>query len=169
MDFARKLFYHPIMNMINWAKRTYLNLEAGYPMLMKVGRFIISGGIAAFTNLALLYFFTDILRIWYLVSAVMSFIIAFGVSFLLQKHWTFRDVRKEGVHRQAAAYFAVAVVNLCLNTALLYGFVEYLSVHYMLSQAIASIIVAVEGYFAYQIFVFKDRPMDRVPEMIELP
>ena len=44
-------------------------------------KFIIAGGTAAFTDLVLLYIFTDILGWWYLVSAAIAFVIAFFVSF----------------------------------------------------------------------------------------
>ena len=141
--------------MISWAKRTYLSLSAAHPKWAKAFRFLVSGGTAAVTNLGLLYVFTAFLGFWYIFSAIASFIIAFWVSFGMQKYWTFQDMSKDGVHRQMAVYLIVAVVNLCINTGILYLFVEYAHIYYILSQALASVIVAFESYFVYQIFIFK--------------
>ncbi len=141
--------------MIAWLKGKYTTACIAYPVSAKIGRYVISGGTAAAVNLVLLYILTEYAGMWYLLSAVCSFIIAFGVSFILQKSWTFQDASKDGIHRQLLAYLLVALINLGLNTALLYSFVEYAKLHYLLSQIMAGIIVAAESFFVYQIFIFK--------------
>lgn len=141
--------------MINWAKDRYVSLNGKYPAHTKVLRYIISGGTSTFVNLALLYVLTELFGLWYIASASVSFIAAFVISFVLQKYWTFQDVSKEYVHRQAIFYFVVMVVNLCINTALLYLLVEYTGIHYMLSQIISGVFIATESFFVYQFFIFK--------------
>ena len=149
--------------MIDWTIRKYEELNDKYPTHTKIVRFLISGGTATFTNIALLYVFTDIFRIWYILSAIMAFIIAFVVSFTLQKFWTFQDMSKEGMHRQAIIYFTAGAINLGLNTVLLYVFVEYLGSHYLLSQIIISAFIAIENYFIYQFLIFKRPRMEKLP------
>ncbi len=143
--------------MIDWAKDKYGELNGKYPTHAKIGRYLIAGGTAAFTNIALLFVFTDFLGIWYIASAIMAFILAFIVSFTLQKYWTFQDGSKDQIHRQAVIYLTVAVVNLLVNTGLLYLQVEYLGVYYIFAQLIASALIAVESFFVYQIFIFKKK------------
>ena len=121
--------------MIRKVKDIYLLLNEQYPVYTRVFRFLFSGGISLGTDLALLYLFTDIFGIWYLTSAVMAFILAFGVSFTLQKFWTFGDHSREDMRMQMGVYFLVAVVNLGLNTFLVYTFVELTSLHYIISYA----------------------------------
>jgi len=141
--------------MIDWTKNKYGELNSKYPIHTKIVRYLISGGTAAFTNIAFLYIFTDIFGIWYIISGGMSFVIAFVISFILQKFWTFQDTSKDGLHRQVAVYFVTAIINLILNTGMLYIQVEYLGVHYLISQIIAGMIIALESYFVYQILIFK--------------
>ena len=117
-------------------------------------KYIVSGGTAASVNFALLYFFTDTLGIWYLISAVLSFVVAFVVSFCFQKFWTFGDRSTEGMHSQAAVYLIVALVNLGINTALIYIFVEFVGIHYLVAQIMAGVIIACESFFVYRKFVF---------------
>ena len=61
----------------------------------KIAKYLIAGGIATVVDLGLLYFFTDKLNIWDLYSAIISFVLALGVSFIFQKFWVFRDYSLE--------------------------------------------------------------------------
>ena len=121
-----------------------------------VMKYIMAGGTAASVNLAILYILTDIFDLWYVFSAVLSFIVAFVVSFCFQKFWAFEDSSIEKIHSQMAVYFVVAVVNLCFNTFLIYSFVEYFGLHYLLAQIAAGVIIACESFFVYRLFIFKN-------------
>lgn len=124
----------------------------------QVVRYLIAGGTAAATDIILLFVFTSILDIWYLISTVLAFLIAFVVSFLLQKYWTFTDGANAAWKSQAIKYLAITSTNLGLNTLLMYVSVDFLHLHYLLAQIIVSGLIAVESYFIYQIFVFKKKP-----------
>ena len=58
-------------------------------------KYLIAGGTAASVDLSLLYFFTDILKIWYIISACLAFSVAFFVSFFLQKILNFKKKKKK--------------------------------------------------------------------------
>ncbi|MFA6502887.1 MAG: GtrA family protein [Candidatus Paceibacterota bacterium] len=141
--------------MIQRVTRFYTLIDGRYPAQAKILRFLISGGTSTSIDLMLLYVFTDIFGIWYLTSAIVAFIIAFFISFSLQKFWTFRDHSREGMSAQVGLYFVVAGCNLALNTLLVYLFVDYLSFHYLLAQIVASVLIACESFFIYQKFVFR--------------
>ena len=146
--------------MISWIRIKYDAIEAEYPTHTKIGRYIVSGGTATLTNLFLLYLFTSVFGIWYIVSAMMSFVIAFGVSFSLQKYWTFKDSSTEKTHRQMVLYFIVAVINLSINTGLLYLVVQFIGLQYLVGQIATSACVALESYFVYQFLIFKKSPSE---------
>ncbi len=124
----------------------------------QVVRYLIAGGTAAATDIILLYVFTSLLHIWYLISTVLAFLIAFIVSFLLQKYWTFADGANAAWKSQALKYLVITSTNLGLNTLLMYFSVDYLHIHYLFAQIIVSGLIAIESYFIYQIFVFKKKP-----------
>lgn len=124
--------------------------------IIKTIKYIISGGTAAVVDLSFLALFVDVFKINYLISAIFAFLIAFSVSFLLQKFWTFQDKGMEGVHRQASIYFIVSATNLGINTLLMYLFVDHFHVHYFLSQILASGLLAISSYFIYSRFIFKN-------------
>jgi len=89
------------------------------------------------------------------MSAIMAFILAFGVSFTLMKFWTFSDSSQEDLHMQIVAYLFVAIINLILNTFLVYAFVEWISLYYIFAQIVASALIAIESFFVYQNFIFR--------------
>lgn len=122
----------------------------------KIIRYIISGGTAAVINLVALRIFVEVFNIWYIYSAIYSFLIAFCVSFTLQKFWTFNDRQTHKIKSQTTIYFLVSVTNLGVNTLLMYIFVDFVHIHYFLSQILSSGLLAISSYFIYSLFIFKN-------------
>ena len=117
--------------------------------------YLFAGGTAAFTNLFVLFLLTHVFGIWYLLSSIIAFLLAFVVSFYLQKHMTFEDHSSDGLHKQMTLYLFVALINLAINTALMYFFVDIVGIWYMFAQVLAAGLVAVESFFVYRAFIFK--------------
>lgn len=124
-------------------------------------RFFISGGTSAFVNLSLLFLLNSVLNIYYLTSAVLAFIGAFGVSFTLHKFWTFKS-HGEGAHKQVVMYLQTSLVALLLNTFLMYIFVDYFGFIVLIAQVVVGLIVAVFSFFMSQTFVFKYKQDDEL-------
>ena len=124
----------------------------------KILRFGIAGALATGTNITTLYLLHDGAGVWYIPASICAFLVGFVVSFTLQKFWTFRDRDVERWRKQAATYFGIVVCNLTLNTIFVYLFVEYGGLIPVLAQAFSSILIALESFFVYQLFVFRTPP-----------
>lgn len=136
---------------------------SNHNQIMKIVRFIISGGTGAATDLLLLYVLVDVFGVWYLASAAIAFIISQIVSFMLQKHWTFGDMTRGRMHKQAMAYLSLGLINLGVNSLFMYILVDKIEVHYLLAQAISSAIIAIYSYIVYShIFKVKIEPRDTI-------
>lgn len=120
-------------------------------------RFVMAGSLAFTINLAVLYVLTDIFNIHYLISTAGAFLVAFGISFLLQKFWTFKEPSHEWLHIQVPLYLGMQLTNVSLNAALMFVFVEYLHIWYLSSQAVISLGLAAVIYFLNKNYVFKRR------------
>ncbi len=129
------------------------------PRFAKLARYLFAGGTAAAVNLGSLFILTSILHVWYLTSAILAFLVAFVVSFILQKMWTFGDRNTDKIKSQAITYFIVTSCNLGLNTLSMYLLVDHFSIHYMLAQVITGVFIATESFFVYQKFVFHRKPI----------
>ena len=131
-------------------------------------KYLISGGTAAAVDLSILYFLTDILAVWYLLSAVAAFTIAFFVSFFLQKFWTFRDNDKNAMARQMAYFFLVGLINLGVNTVGMYILVDRFGLWHILSQIIISGMIALSSFIIYKFFIFHKPRTEKQEEKISL-
>lgn len=118
-------------------------------------RFFISGITTALVQLSVLFLLTDILEIYYITSSILAFLVALLTSFNLQKRWTFKNSSSDQ-GKQFIVYSVTAIVNLILNTALMYLFVDIFNIWYMLSQVIVFGIIAVESFLIYRFIIFKE-------------
>ncbi len=143
--------------MFSTIKTKVMNINVLTPFdALRIIRFVIAGSIGAATDLLILYLLTDFAGLWYVTSTAVAFILAFVVSFVIQKYWTFNDHSHDFIHGQITMYFLVALLNTGLNTLIVYMTVHYFHAHYLLSQIVASILIAGESYFIYK-FLFRDR------------
>ncbi|MHB1086411.1 MAG: GtrA family protein, partial [Minisyncoccota bacterium] len=142
----------PLHNLL----RLYAGLTASHPSLMRLARFVISGGTATAVNLGTLFVLTHFFGVWYIYSSIAAFAISFFVSFALQKLWTFGNRDLGTVHLQATKFLTVILVALGINTTLIYAFVEYMHVHYLIGQLVSGLFIAVINYFSYKHLVFSE-------------
>ena len=120
-------------------------------------RYLISGGTAAASNLFFLFLLVHFAHVHYLYASVLAFIMSIAVSFTMQKFWTFQDTLVHDVYAQFRRYILVLLVNLAINTLLMYLFVEKIGLWYLYAQVLSTTVVAMVGYVGYKYFVFRGR------------
>lgn len=132
----------------------------------KIIRFLVSGGSAAATNLGVLYVCTSVFHTYYVWSSVIAFAVSFFVSFTMQKFWTFSDCSVQMLRSQMIKYLLFTVVNLGVNTLMMYELVEYAHFHYLYAQLVTMISIAFVSFFVYHFLIFK--PMASLPSRVEV-
>lgn len=123
-----------------------------------VFKYLVSGGTAAFVQIAGLYILHRHLGLQYVGASTIAFIAAVIVSFSLQKFWTFNDYQHEVIRKQFFIFFVVGLINLATNALLMYIFVTGLGIWYLDAQVLTSGLVAVWSFFIYRAFIFKNHP-----------
>jgi putative flippase GtrA len=84
----------------------------------------------------------------------VGFVVAFGVSFLGQWQWTFRDM--EAPLRSALpAYFAVAVASFCLNMVLLALLLDLAGLPYPVALGLVVLVVAFISFVVSRLWAFR--------------
>ena len=129
-------------------------------------RYLISGGSAAMTNLLLYLFLERVLGIYYVFSSILAFCVAFYVSFLLQKFWTFDNHDMDTVRQQGILYLFVVLSNLALGSLGLYLLVEYVHLYDVVAWFIVNAILAIVSFFIYKYFVFHTHADDVVLDIV---
>jgi putative flippase GtrA len=117
-------------------------------------RFFISGGTGATVHLGVLALLVEFAGLYPVIASAGGFLVAFSVSFTLQKFWTFQDHDTAAAPRQMAIYFGIQVTNLFLNMLLMYLLIEVAHVQYVVAQIGTIGVIAIEAYFLYTKFVF---------------
>ena len=125
----------------------------------RVVRYLFSGGTATLTNIFFLFIFVHVFGVHYLLSAVVAFIMAVCVSFMMQKFFTFNDYTKDKVKQQSTLYLGFQVFNLGLNTLCMYIAVDLLRIQYILAQISIAVMMAVYNFFVYKHLVFTPDPI----------
>ncbi len=105
-------------------------------------RYIISGGTSAFVNLSVFSLLFYIFHIHYLISNIIAFVLAFGVSLVLQKFWTFKDLSTDRIHIQGILYLLSSIFGLGVNTLVLYVCVHFFGILPIIGVIIAGICTA---------------------------
>lgn len=121
---------------------------------LEVWRFVIAGVIATGTNLGLLYALTDFLGLWYVVSVIIAYGVATGISFTLQKFWTFSHYSLERVRRETVLYILNNLLGVVFDVGGLYILVEYAGVWYMVAQFVLLALIAIWNFFVFRFFIF---------------
>jgi len=128
-------------------------------------KFGIVGVSNTFINLLLLYLLTSVVGIYYLISAIIAFVVANLNSFVLNKTWTFRENLKKNFFKKYVKFFVVSLNSLIIDLAALYLFTEVFHLYYMFSQAIAIALSFGLNFFFNKKFTFTNdlkRPEPKV-------
>lgn len=122
-------------------------------------RYIIAGGFGALINMGVLFILVDIFNMWYLVSAIFSFIVSLIVTFFLQKFWAFKDllIAKKYIKRQAIFYTISSTSFLLLNILILYVLVDILGTWYLFAQFLSLGVVAGGSFLFNKSITFKKK------------
>jgi len=121
---------------------------------MQVARFAVVGGLAALTHFGIVIALVSAGIAAPLVANVAGFLVAFWVSYVGQRNWTFRatDVRhRRGVPR----HFAVATFSFLLNEGLFWLLLRCTPLPYPIALAIVLAIVAAVTFLLLRRWVFR--------------
>lgn len=122
-------------------------------------KYCIVGFTGIIVNMLVLYFFTDILGIFYILSSMISYEVSIITNFLINDIWTFKEVIVPGQSHSflvRAMYFNYTMITgAIVSILLLYIFTEFLSINYILSNMFAIVITVIYRYYASITLVWK--------------
>lgn len=106
-------------------------------IIIEFFKFGFIGLIGTILNLLILYLLTEHLKIYYLISATLAFIITVTANFVGNKTWTFKEKISTQVVEKYRCYFTVSLLSLTVSLFFLYFFTEFLGICYLISQVLA--------------------------------
>ena len=118
-----------------------VNSSKRIDLFINMLQFGIVGGLMILLNVAILYLLTSVLGIYYIFSAMLSYLVLTGLSFFLNEKWTFRSITHhthKNLWHRFVSYYLVSFSGMTLNILILFVFTEYGNVFYLYSSIIAS-------------------------------
>lgn len=112
---------------------------------LKYSLISLSGELIDFSFLLL---FTEIFNLFYLLSALISYLIALTNNFLLNLRFTFKykPLNSLDFIRSLVNYFLISVFGLILNLLLIGFLVEIFKIHYIIAKLISAVIIFIFIY-----------------------
>jgi putative flippase GtrA len=107
--------------------RSFLrNLHSG-PLALQLRRFVIVGAVTAGIQQVLLWFFLNVVGVFYLLAALFAIEITIVLSYVLNNAWTFRVTRNTGTVEYLTGLLKTNVVRgtaIPIQLGILYALVE---------------------------------------------
>jgi putative flippase GtrA len=117
-------------------------------------RLLYSVALPAGIIIACVYVFNSIGDLWFIFATIGAFAIGAFAIYLVFKYWIEPTDEEETPRQQMARFMIIFMVNLGINTEIVYFMVTYLGVTVIVAQTVAAVIIAYESYYAYRSLVF---------------
>ena len=124
--------------------------------VIQIFRYIIVGAIAFTFDFGTLLFLTEILNIYYLVSAAFAFIIGITTNYVLSIGWVFKYRAIEKKWIELGIFSLIGFIGLIYNELIMWFFTDYINFsHYSISKIISSGLVFFWNFFAKKYILFR--------------
>ena len=131
-------------------KKIFLN---DWIIIKKFLRYSIWWALWASINVFLLWFFTDFFGIYYIISAVLAFLVALITGFFFQKYITFRNNSKKHF-KQLFWFFIFQWIWLLIDLFLLRILVDKIWFYYIYVSIFNKWVTFIWNFFMNHFFTF---------------
>ncbi|MDR3137278.1 MAG: GtrA family protein [Tannerellaceae bacterium] len=123
-------------------------------VLTQLLRYTFVGGFAFAIDFGLLWFFTEILDFYYILSASISFVAGLFVNYFISTKWVFNKGKVLNKKLEFIYFGLIGAVGLILNDVLIWVLTDFVSVNYLVSKIITAILIYLWNFFARKYFLF---------------
>ena len=121
--------------------------KVNFSQIWQVIRFGLVGVVSVSLYYGILYGLTEFLHIWYLLSAIIGYVVTNTSNFILHKFWTFKNKDKQKIKKQMFQYLILCIVFFVANTVCLYVLVDVIHIYYLYAQIGLTIVLSICSYF----------------------
>ena len=121
-------------------------------------RYFFVGGTAALVDWAVFYVFAQLLRLPWFPVALMSFLLATLVNYVLSVRHVFRSGVRFSPRHEVTMVFLVSAAGLAINQAILWVLIEHAHSYLMPAKITATGVVFVWNYCIRRFYIFRAIP-----------
>jgi len=97
------------------------------------------GGVAFVVDFSFLIFLTEFIKIHYLISAAISFILGLLTNYALSINWVFLKRSLDNKKIELLIFSIIGVVGIGFNELIIWFFTEQIQFHYLISKLISTV------------------------------
>lgn len=105
-------------------------------------------------DLGVLAFLTEVVKLYYLYSAIIGFLTGTAILYLLSIFLVFNQRRFASIKIEFLVFLSLSFMGLCLNIGLLHVFTEIGHIHYFISRIVVGAIVFFLNFTLKKILLF---------------
>lgn len=114
-------------------------------------RYFFVGGFAAVANISILYIFTSLIHLYYILSNVLGFVFGLIINYILSKKFVFTDGVKINKKKEFTIYLVIGILGLLLDSLILWLCTSVFGIYYLISKIISTFIVFIWNFGARKI------------------
>ena len=118
-------------------------------------RYVLAGALACVIDYSALIMLTNILKLYYLVSAAIAFLLGAAVSYLLNVAWVFDGRIFKNRYLEASIFLSIVITGLFVNHYCILFFTESVKLHYLTSKFISTIFVGWLNFSSRKYILFR--------------
>ncbi|MCL5005358.1 MAG: GtrA family protein [Acidobacteria bacterium] len=118
-------------------------------------RYVVVGGFAFVCDASTLFSLTQFLKVNYLISGVVGFILGVGVNYLLCRKWVFQRRRLKNTPAEMTIFTLIGVFGLSLNETILWTFQARLGIYYLFAKGVSGVVVFMWNFGARKLVLFR--------------
>ena len=123
-------------------------------LLKQLLKFGIVGIIATILDFIFLFLFTDVLGVYYLLSAAVSFILSTLFNYVASMRFVFNSkFSKDEKSKELILFVILSVIGLLLNQFLMWFFVEKIALYYMAAKIVATFFVMAWNFISRKVWL----------------
>lgn len=129
------------------------NLYKKYEEIIK---YLFFGVLTTLVSILSYALFTRLFSINYLISNVLSWILAVLFAFITNKLYVFKS-ETTNIFKELIKFFEFRILSLLIESVIMYLFVDVLNLNDMIIKIIAQGVVIVLNYVFSKVFVFQSK------------
>lgn len=124
-------------------------------VLVQLFRYFVVSGFSLVIDFCTLFLFTDVLRIHYLISSVLSYSIGLLINYYISVNWVFNSRTYANRRKEFTIFVAIGIAGLGINTLVMWVCTELFSLYYLAARVISAAIGYTWKYVARRLILFR--------------
>ena len=142
-------FYKNWLYAVNMIKKLYIKYK-------EIINYLIAGFLTLIVSISSYALLTKILHIHYIISNIVSWIIAVLFAYYVNRKFVFGSTStKKEKTKEIINFFKYRILSLIIETILIYLLVDIISINDLVSKVIVQIIVIILNYVFSKFLIFK--------------